>query len=214
MIQGYTPIRRRGPWSNHTKEGAYKVAAYLQKDMPPCIVPTVTRTSTGKKLVGKLYLHRTGRKKGQPMTGMGAEEACDMLDKYLKWRTKQCKRGQARRFLLVLDNDPTHKSEEFQAHCAAQQVDLCLLPPRSHDLSPPDSHFFAVAKNAWRSQMSGKHQLTWPDRKKLFIKALLKTNVNPHVVDYELRLEACKMAGGDRFPSQLADLKSKYGRGK
>jgi len=190
------------------------VAAYLQQDMAPFIASPVTRTSTGQHISGKRYFHRAGPKKGQPMTGMGAEEACDMLDRYLKWRTKHCKRGQARRFLLVLDNDPTHKSEEFKAHCAAQGVDLCLLPPRSHDLSPPDSHFFAVAKNAWRQEMSGKHHLTWPDRKKLFRKQLLNTNVNPHVVGYGQRLEACKAAGGDRFPTQLADLRSNQGRGK
>lgn len=184
------------------------MAVYLQKDMPPCLVPTVTRASNGTQISGKRYLHRTGPKKGQPMSGMGAEEACDMLDKYLKWRMRNCRHGQAKRFLLILDNDPTHVSVEFEEHCAAQGVDICLLPPRSHDLSPPDSHFFAVAKNAWRRQMANMPHLTWPKRKDMFRKCILKTKANPHVVDYELRLQACSMAKGERFATELAALKA------
>jgi DDE superfamily endonuclease len=213
VISGITPPRQRHPWSNHGKEGSYKVAVYLQQDKLPCTVPTVARTSDGKQLTGKPYLYTTGKRKGQPMAGMGAEEACDMLDVYLQWRKQHCKRTEVKRFLLILDNDPTHKSEEFKAHCAARGVDFFLLPPRSHDLSPPDSYFFAVVKNAWRRAMSDQPHLTWPQRKELFNEQILKTKVNPHVVGYSLRLEACKLAKGQRFATQLAALKSGKGRG-
>jgi DDE superfamily endonuclease len=178
----------------------------------PCSVPAVERDSNGNQLTGKPYLYTQGPKKGQPMLGMGAEEACDMLDVYLRWRKQHCKRTEAGRFLLILDNHPAHKSEEFQTFCEARGVDYMLLPPRSHDLSPPDSHFFAVVKNAWRRKMSGKHHLTWTERKDLFKKQILSTKVNPHVVDYGLRLKACEMAQGARFASQLAVLKAKKGR--
>lgn len=188
------------------------MAVYLQKAMAPFMVPTVARDSKGNQLSGKRYKYRSGVHIGEPMKGMGGEEAADMLERYLEWRAKHCARGHAKRFLLILDNDPAHTSEDFTERCATLGIDYCFLPPRGHDLSPPDSHFFAVVKNAWRRKMFDKDHLTWPERKELFRKCIYSTKVNPHVVDYELRLKACEMAKGHRFATELASLKSKRAR--
>jgi DDE superfamily endonuclease len=212
-IPGITPERFNPPWSNHGKEGSYKVAVYLQKGLPPCIVPTVPRDSKGVQQSGKAYIHKHGPNKGKLMSGMGGEEAADMLDTYLEWRRTHCAADQAKRFLLILDNDPAHTSEDFKKRCKDRGIDYCFLPPRSHDLSPPDSHFFAVAKNEWRRRMYDQDHLTWPERKQLFRKCILSTKVNPHVADYDLRLKACDKAKGHRFATELAALKSKKARG-
>ena len=174
-VTGITPKRYNAPWSNHDKEGSYKVAVYLQKAMAPFMVPTVARDSKGNQLSGKRYKYRSGVHIGEPMKGMGGEEAADMLERYLEWRAKHCARGHAKRFLLILDNDPAHTSEDFTERCATLGIDYCFLPPRGHDLSPPDSHFFAVVKNAWRRKMFDKDHLTWPERKELFRKCIYST---------------------------------------
>lgn len=182
----------------------------MQRGMAPFMVPTVARDSQGNQLTGKRYKYKRGNNIGDPMKGMGGEEAADMLEKYLEWRVKSCDRGKAKRFLLILDNDPAHVSVEFTERCEKHGISYCFLPPRGHDLSPPDSHFFAVAKNAWRRKMFDNDHLTWPERKELFRKCIYSTKVNPHVVDYELRLKACEMARGHRFATELALLKSKH----
>lgn len=50
---------------------------------------------------------------------------------------------------MSVDRDTTHMQQALP-RLTTIGLTVIHLPPRSHDLSPPGSHFFGVVKNSWR----------------------------------------------------------------
>lgn len=112
---------------------------------------------------------------------------------------------------IVLDRDPTH-GEIVDESLRQMGLTVIRLPPRSHDLSPPDSHFFGVVKNSWRNLKWDKQAHEWDEVKDIFRQCATTTDVSRHIEDYRLRLQACKRAGGQRFQRELREIKREQGQ--
>jgi hypothetical protein len=179
----------------------YKAAVFLQLGVSTNYVHTVSTSDVPALPKGRSYQ----KKDGKAHTSLCGRELCDIVKAYKKWRAKQ---RLPATFTLVLDRDPSHVSKEFREYCDKHGVKIQLLPPRSHDLSPPDSHFFGQVKNKHARWASAHSNADW-DKKCLELQRLLQcTSAEPHIRDYELKLKACKKAKGQRFGNELRELRA------
>jgi hypothetical protein len=150
------------------------------------------------------------RPSGTPHTGLCAECFADMLEHYCTW----CKQdgGKLPKY-LILDRHPSHIADSV--HKAAERLGLTLkpLPPRSPDLQPLDTHFFAQVKKSVRAEVERRLQsgstCTAAEQFRLFEQKLRETNPANHIRHYRLRLQACKEAKGKHFERQYKALKAK-----
>jgi hypothetical protein len=141
--------------------------------------------------------------KGDAHSGLCSAEMCDMVAAYKAQR----KQPASEPWVLILDGDRTHHSAEFNTWCEANNVEKIKLPPRSHDLSPPDSHLFAAAKRRFASTLRHGRFPSWAERARRLHKVLEEESPDAHIEDYKLRVLACISADGDRFERQLKELK-------
>lgn len=104
-----------------------------------------------------------------------------------------------RKPVLVVDLSSVHTSQEFKAAMQAMRQEVLFLPPRSHDLDPCDSHFFATVKSKTKQALAKSGDHTWAGKVAELRKQMAAVQAAPHIANYMLRLEACINAGGRRF---------------
>jgi len=155
-------------------------------------------------LVSAKQTKRQAGKTGGPGRGMCADELVTILKTYLAWRDLN-KLGQ--NFTLVMDNDPTHTSRHFLFMSSQLNVTVLFLPPRSHDLSPPDSHLFGVAKPLWLKQLEINPDANWMKCVRRLIWLMEGLPSGPHIDNYVEKLKACLQAEGKRFDVEYAIMK-------
>lgn len=115
-----------------------------------------------------------------------------------------------KRSVLILDSSSVHRSEEFKQAMAQAGQEMMLLPPRSPDLDPNDSHFFGVAKNNARENLASKEEYGWEDKYTELVHQLETVAANPHIINYILKLEACIEARGRRFEKEYKRKLQEY----
>lgn len=101
--------------------------------------------------------------------------------------------------VLVLDRSALHTSKEFRAAMQELRQEVLFLPPRSHDLDPCDSHFFAVVKNRTKNGIAKSADQSWSSKVAELRKQMDTVQANPHIANYIKKLEACIEAEGRRF---------------
>lgn len=184
--------------SRSGKVASYKTAVFLQLGVANYVHTVSSSSVPGERT--QTY----SKADGQAHTSLSSLELCDILKAYSRFRRQH---GLPPRFTLVLDNDPSHKGKAFRTYCKDKNVTLEYLPPRSHDLSPLDSHFFGVVKNNFGKQQATKRNADWRQRCEMLRTLLEKTDSKSHISSYKLRLEACAAAKGQCFEDQLHKLK-------
>jgi DDE superfamily endonuclease len=140
---------------------------------------------------------------GEPRTGMGQEELCDIMAEYFKSLKQLEGRLIAERVhqgqqsgcpkILVLDREPTHRTQALTDLCHRHNVKVMLLPPRSPDLSPLDSSFFGVVKRRVREASCGLGASAKFD---MLEAALRDTAAEQYICHYPQKLMACIEAKG------------------
>lgn len=172
-----------------------KLATFLQLGKIPVLIETLSSLPSSVQAACKPYLTASGK----PAVGLTANEFVAIVGRYLQ----QC---QEKPQYIVLDLDPTHVGAT-KDRLNELGLEVIYLPPRSHDLSPPDSHFFGVVKNTWRKLKWDQGVHEWEEATALFRECALQTNVSKHIEDYIMRLEACIRANGRRFQNELRAIK-------
>lgn len=206
-VPGTTKAAVRGYYSRDAesgKTGTLKVGVFIQQGWPNFVYQLAC-----SKLPGKTSKNPYKGPKGAPSKGLTAEELKDVLGQYLQFRMAQAKGNltKARRFTLIVDGDRPHVSKTVKEFAAQHQIDYVILPPNSHDLTPLDSHFFAVAKNHSRAEVRESGDLSWGNRANTLLKNLQETDAEPHILNYTLKLEACKDVQGDWLDERYKQLK-------
>jgi hypothetical protein len=155
-------------------------------------------------------VHKFTKPDGQEYRHLSADEAISILEEYLVWRGQNIHPASAaRKFTLLVDRDPAHKAKVYKDFCSRQGIDLLILPPHSHDLTPLDSHFFAVAKRKHaKNKLQAGGYMPWLQRAVDLLHELQVTDPNPHFRDYRLKLQACIDANGGRFMEELKALRA------
>lgn len=176
----------------------YKAAVFLQLGKPN-YVHTVSSTQVPGLSVKKYNTAEGGKYKS-----LSGKELCSVVDKYAQARES----NPGEKWVLVMDGDRTHTSKVFAEHCKAKGYKVLILPPRSHDLSPPDSHFFAQVKNEHARVLSKDPPKSWEQKAKLLQRLLQETNADAHLKAYEQKLRACLLAEGQRFERELAGMRA------
>lgn len=156
---------------------------------------------------------------GAPYTGLGGEEMAEHITNFLRWcrrdrkKARKKKEGQSQgavpaqpRYLL-LDNDPSHKTARVREACKEYGVKLIFTPPRSPDLNPNDSKHNAVCKNELRAQTLP--DLDWSTRAQKFASIFKAEPQTQHIINWVLRLVACKEAYGLWFEDKLKAVKAR-----
>lgn len=196
-LLGCKYVKFSSPYTGRDDEQHLKAVTFLRLGDIPVLIPTVCSMDSTQRAGMRPYLTASGKN----ATGLTANELVHIIGEYLQ----QCAQ---RPKYIVMDRDPTHTQDGVEGRLAQMGLIVRYLPPRSHDLSPPDSHFFAVVKNKWRKKLweSGEHD--WDRVKGLFMECARNTDASAHIQDYRLRLQACVLAGGQRFQQQLQHLKA------
>lgn len=204
--EGHTKAVQTPPHAYAATKGGhqreYKATTFLQQRQTNFAQP-VSSSKVPSIPVKRQYL----KADGTPYKSLSAVELCDILKAYIGFRRKQ---GLSKEWILVLDRDPTHKSKVFLEFCRQEGVKVMLLPARSHDLSPLDSHFFGVAKGRYYRDVQSRGITDWDTKAQRLQQGLKETKADPHINDYELRLQACLKAKGQRFEDELNALKRSH----
>jgi hypothetical protein len=189
------------PWYDYGGGHKYEALALVQFNKPTISIPTATTMHHAGLAPPSPYL----TKKGNPAKGLTVDEAKHMVDWLLREVYTQHRR---KPMLLIVDRHPSHKSPDFIQHCASRNVVVKLLPPRSYDLCPLDSHFFAVVKDGVRQRVCTEHIRNWPAIVDLLEEKMHSTPAANHIRNYLLKLRACLNANGHRFDHEYTVLKA------
>lgn len=187
------------PYTYDTDEAHLKCCVFLQLGQIPVLIDTLSSLDSSEEPPVGPFLTAAGK----PAAGLTSSEFVSAVGRYLQ----QCS---VRPEYIVLDRDPTHGGLVDEA-LKNMGLTVLRLPPRSHDLSPPDSHFFGVVKNNWRKLKWDRDVRDWDEVKALFRECATSTDVSKHIEDYRLRLQACRRAGGHRFQQELREIKREQG---
>ena len=196
-LVGHKPIKSSRPYTGRRDQKHFKAVTLLRLHEKPVLIPTVSSLDRTERAGMKPYLTASGK----PASGLTADELIDIIGRYLQ----QC---EDKPQYIVLDRDPSHTKDGVEGRLADMGLKVMYLPPRSPDLSPPDSHFFGVVKTKWRSLLMESGERDWDKIKELFVQCAQETDATGHIQDYLLRLKACERAGGQRFHKELQALKA------
>jgi transposase len=115
----------------------------------------------------------------------------------------------AGQLVLLQDEASTHISEKVKTcceHLEPRPLHLLTLPPKSPDLTPCDSSFFAAVKDKWNRQTRGA-QMAWKDKCVLALKLIAEQNPDSFINEMPLRWQASEDEGGWHIESRLKELK-------
>jgi hypothetical protein len=164
--------------------------------------------------IGPINRDKYVNKKGKPSAGLTNKEMVDVMQRYVQVRMAPHSGTVSQRLrqpdpprMLLLDRDSPHKTKELAQLLAPYGIPVKLLPPRSHDLMPLDSHFFGEVKNKLAEESIARH-LTAEERFDYCEKLLKETEADAHIRDYHLKLLACCQAKGGRFDKELEALRA------
>jgi hypothetical protein len=191
---------RYKPYDSYEGGKAYEALVFVQLNRANICLQTASSRHDAYGEPPSAYL----TKRGLPAKGLTVEEACKLVTQ-LADKVK-VEPGIGPR-LMIVDRHPSHKSPEFERHVKDMGFDLKLLPPRSHDLSPLDSYFFAAVKHGVRTEVCSEKLHKWTDIAQLLDEKMVLTPSANHIRNYMLKLRACLMAKGRRFHLQYAELK-------
>lgn len=188
-IPGITEVPSGFPLSSGTRTA--KMALFMQLDKPNYVA--LVSSSDIPSMPTEKYVDEDGKEHD----GLCAEEMVEIVLGYRRWRKWNGFKEDD--FVLIMDNDPSHAAAHFKETMGNLKVRYKCLPPRSHDLSPPDSHLFGVAKNKWSKRVQTEFITSWDKRARLLYELLEGTNPNAHIASYREKLQCCIDANGERF---------------
>lgn len=200
------PQRQRAKGAKGSKVKKLMTAAFVQLNRPTVAVP-IYSCSNVPNAAPVQYLND---KTGKAYTDLSAKEMVATVKTFLRERSageapRSARRRQA--VVLVLDKDRTHESKHFMEEMQKLGQRVIIQPARSYDLSPLDSHLFAVVKQKWRRQVQANPDWEWDDKATAFQDLLHSEDANAHIKDWKLRLEACIKCKGHRFEAEYKKMK-------
>ena len=189
------------PWYDYAGGKKYEALVLLQFNKPTITIPTANTTHQAGRGPPSPYLTKTGK----PAKGLTIAEAKHMVDWLLAELYNQHRH---KPMLLIVDRHPSHKSPDFIGYCESKNVKVKLLPPRSYDLCPLDSHFFAVVKEGARKMVCTEHIREWTSIVDVLDEKMQSTPAANHIRNYLLKCRACLKAQGHRFDHEYALMKA------
>lgn len=192
QIAGITEKPLGFPLSSSSRTA--KMALFMQMGVPNYVA--LVSSSDIPSMPTKKFLDENGKEH----SGLCAEEMVEIVLGYRRWRKLNGFKEDD--FVLVMDNDPSHAAALFKETMGNLKVHFEYLPPRSHDLSPPDSYMFGVAKSKWCQRVQSEFITNWDQRARLLFELLERLNPDAHIASYRLKLQCCIDANGDRFKEQ------------
>lgn len=199
-IPGSAAERFGWPFSERAAGRSLKVAAFIRYKQKPVIYSTYHSEEQSHAVVNEPQITCNG----QLAVGFTSAEFSAMLGMYMDTCTSRRKPT-----VVICDGDRTHTASATANKARQLGIELLLMPPRSHDLSPLDSFYFAEAKRRWRRRLfKAKPRPKWEAMVQWFLQELEATDSDVYIKDYQDKLKACSKAGGQRFQEQLDDIRA------
>ena len=177
------------------------VAVFMRKGWQPAIF-----VLTGSSYPSMQPLKEYAKDDGTMYERLAAQEYIDCLERAYHQLTK---RGESVNVALLHDKATPHTARATKGWAEQNKLGplhVKQLPTDSPDLSPLDSNYWGVVKQALETAKA-RGSLSWDATCLAALDIMAKTKVDPHILDVPLRLKACISSNGWHIDNALKKLK-------